>query len=163
MITSSAWKKDVYKRQALAYGLDNESEQKIMVYDLGGGTFDVSTVSYTHLCVRGEIIPQCRQVVTVPEQYRGFFSLHDVIIEHTQCRVGIAGTFGVVLERNDFLFRQIIPADFDVPVGRIEFVCIQTVIFHGDGSQIQAGFVRLFQLINDFFCNSCLLYTSRCV
>ena len=27
-------------------------------------------------------------------------------------------------------------------------------IFHGDGSQIQAGFVRLFQLINDFFCNS---------
>ena len=27
---------------ALAYGLDNEHEQKIMVYDLGGGTFDVS-------------------------------------------------------------------------------------------------------------------------
>ena len=26
---------------ALAYGLDNEKEQKIMVYDLGGGTFDV--------------------------------------------------------------------------------------------------------------------------
>ena len=25
-----------------AYGLDKESEQKIMVYDLGGGTFDVS-------------------------------------------------------------------------------------------------------------------------
>lgn len=29
---------------ALAYGLDNESEQKIMVYDLGGGTFDVSLI-----------------------------------------------------------------------------------------------------------------------
>ena len=29
---------------ALAYGLDNESEQKIMVYDLGGGTFDVSII-----------------------------------------------------------------------------------------------------------------------
>ncbi len=29
---------------ALAYGLDNESEQKIMVYDLGGGTFDVSVI-----------------------------------------------------------------------------------------------------------------------
>ena len=29
---------------ALAYGLDNEKEQKIMVYDLGGGTFDVSIV-----------------------------------------------------------------------------------------------------------------------
>ena len=27
---------------ALAYGLDKEAEQKIMVYDLGGGTFDVS-------------------------------------------------------------------------------------------------------------------------
>ena len=29
---------------ALAYGLDKESEQKIMVYDLGGGTFDVSSL-----------------------------------------------------------------------------------------------------------------------
>ena len=29
---------------ALAYGLDNEVEQKIMVYDLGGGTFDVSII-----------------------------------------------------------------------------------------------------------------------
>jgi len=27
---------------ALAYGVDKETEQKIMVYDLGGGTFDVS-------------------------------------------------------------------------------------------------------------------------
>ncbi|MCL2527119.1 MAG: molecular chaperone DnaK [Defluviitaleaceae bacterium] len=30
---------------ALSYGLDNEKEQKIMVYDLGGGTFDVSIIS----------------------------------------------------------------------------------------------------------------------
>ena len=29
---------------ALAYGLDNAKEQKIMVYDLGGGTFDVSII-----------------------------------------------------------------------------------------------------------------------
>ena len=29
---------------ALAYGLDNENDQKIMVYDLGGGTFDVSII-----------------------------------------------------------------------------------------------------------------------
>ncbi len=29
---------------ALAYGLDNEEEQKILVYDLGGGTFDVSVI-----------------------------------------------------------------------------------------------------------------------
>ena len=29
---------------ALSYGLDNEEEQKIMVYDLGGGTFDVSII-----------------------------------------------------------------------------------------------------------------------
>ena len=43
---------------ALAYGVDKEQDQKIMVYDLGGGTFDVSiiemgdgvqAVSYTHL------------------------------------------------------------------------------------------------------------------
>ncbi len=30
---------------ALAYGMDKESEQKVMVYDLGGGTFDVSLLS----------------------------------------------------------------------------------------------------------------------
>ncbi len=30
---------------ALAYGMDKENEQKIMVYDLGGGTFDVSILS----------------------------------------------------------------------------------------------------------------------
>ena len=29
---------------ALAYGLDKETEQKVMVYDLGGGTFDVSVL-----------------------------------------------------------------------------------------------------------------------
>lgn len=29
---------------ALAYGLDNENEQMVMVYDLGGGTFDVSVI-----------------------------------------------------------------------------------------------------------------------
>ena len=30
--------------EALSYGLDNENEQRIMVYDLGGGTFDVSII-----------------------------------------------------------------------------------------------------------------------
>ena len=29
---------------AVAYGLDNEASQKILVYDLGGGTFDVSII-----------------------------------------------------------------------------------------------------------------------
>ena len=29
---------------ALAYGLEDENEQKVMVYDLGGGTFDVSLI-----------------------------------------------------------------------------------------------------------------------
>ena len=29
---------------ALSYGIDKEDDQKIMVYDLGGGTFDVSII-----------------------------------------------------------------------------------------------------------------------
>ena len=29
---------------ALAYGVDKEKDQKVMVYDLGGGTFDVSII-----------------------------------------------------------------------------------------------------------------------
>ena len=29
---------------ALAYGVDKENDQKVMVYDLGGGTFDVSII-----------------------------------------------------------------------------------------------------------------------
>ena len=33
---------------ALAYGLDNGTPQKVMVYDLGGGTFDASVISITH-------------------------------------------------------------------------------------------------------------------
>ena len=33
---------------ALAYGLDKEEPQKIMVFDLGGGTFDVSILEITH-------------------------------------------------------------------------------------------------------------------
>src|SRR5574344_2769394 len=29
---------------ALSYGIDKENDQKVMVYDLGGGTFDVSII-----------------------------------------------------------------------------------------------------------------------
>ena len=34
---------------ALAYGVDKEQDQKIMVYDLGGGTFDVSIIEMLSL------------------------------------------------------------------------------------------------------------------
>ena len=34
---------------ALAYGLDHGQQQKILVYDLGGGTFDVSVLSLIHI------------------------------------------------------------------------------------------------------------------
>ncbi len=33
---------------ALSYGLDKQQDQKIMVYDLGGGTFDVSILNISH-------------------------------------------------------------------------------------------------------------------
>ena len=39
------------------YGLDNENEQKIMVYDLGGGTFDVSFTDYGIGRIKEEIKP----------------------------------------------------------------------------------------------------------
>ena len=38
---------------ALSYGLDNEQEQKIMVYDLGGGTFDVSIIEIGEGVIEG--------------------------------------------------------------------------------------------------------------
>ena len=34
---------------ALAYGLDKKKDEKVAVFDLGGGTYDISVVSYTHL------------------------------------------------------------------------------------------------------------------
>ena len=46
---------------ALAYGLDNEHEQKIMVYDLGGGTFDVSIIEIGDGVI--EVIPT-KSVIT---------------------------------------------------------------------------------------------------
>ena len=36
--------KRIINEPTAAYGLDNDKEQKIMVYDLGGGTFDVSVI-----------------------------------------------------------------------------------------------------------------------
>jgi molecular chaperone DnaK len=35
---------------ALAYGIDKENDQKVMVYDLGGGTFDVSIIEMATAC-----------------------------------------------------------------------------------------------------------------
>jgi molecular chaperone DnaK len=39
---------------ALAYGLDKEDDQKILVFDLGGGTFDVSILEIGDGVLRGE-------------------------------------------------------------------------------------------------------------
>ena len=44
---------------ALAYGMDKEAEQKIMVYDLGGGTFDVSIMECT----------ACNQPLGIPPKF----------------------------------------------------------------------------------------------
>lgn len=40
---------------ALAYGLDNAVPQKILVYDLGGGTFDVSVIEISEGMI--EVLP----------------------------------------------------------------------------------------------------------
>ena len=45
---------------ALAYGVDKESDQKIMVYDLGGGTFDVSIIEM------GDASPKCWPPTATP-------------------------------------------------------------------------------------------------
>ena len=45
---------------ALAYGLDKQKEEKIAVYDLGGGTFDISILS----CRRGVFEVQARPTAT---------------------------------------------------------------------------------------------------
>ena len=37
---------------ALAYGLDNGTAQKVMVYDLGGGTFDISIIELVMMLSR---------------------------------------------------------------------------------------------------------------
>ena len=41
---------------ALAYGLDHGQQQKILVYDLGGGTFDVSVIEIGDNLI--EVLPQ---------------------------------------------------------------------------------------------------------
>ena len=53
---------------ALSYGLDNENEQRIMVYDLGGGTFDVSIIEI-YLQIRW----QCRDLKKLLKKQRKSF------------------------------------------------------------------------------------------
>lgn len=44
IIPSSAGGRTTPTSAALSYGLDHGEAQKVMVYDLGGGTFDVSII-----------------------------------------------------------------------------------------------------------------------
>ena len=46
---------------ALAYGLDKESDQKIMVYDLGGGTFDVLGGDDFDACITQYLVDEFRK------------------------------------------------------------------------------------------------------
>lgn len=59
---------------ALAYGLDNGSAQKVMVYDLGGGTFDVSIIE-----IGGDVI---EVLATSGDNHLGGDDFDDRIVSH---------------------------------------------------------------------------------
>ncbi len=59
---------------ALAYGLDNGSVQKVMVYDLGGGTFDVSIIE-----IGGDVI---EVLATSGDNHLGGDDFDDRIVTH---------------------------------------------------------------------------------
>lgn len=82
---------------ALAYGLDNEEPQKILVYDLGGGTFDVSII---------EIVDGVLEVLaTSGDNYLGGDDFDericDKIIEEIKKQKGIN------LRKDEFAIRRI--------------------------------------------------------
>ena len=59
---------------ALAYGLDNGRSQKVMVYDLGGGTFDVSIIS-----IEDDVI---EVLATAGDNHLGGDDFDDCIVEY---------------------------------------------------------------------------------
>ena len=115
---------------------------------LGGGGGDVSGGD-----IRGEGIAQGRQVIAIPQNDCRFFPLHHIIIDLTQCGIGIGYPFAVIMHCIQFVFGKHIRRNLDIPVGRGILIQIHTMVFHGDDMEEQTGFVGLLQLPDNFFCN----------
>ena len=85
---------------ALAYGLDNGTPQKVMVYDLGGGTFDVSIIE-----IGGDVI---EVLATSGDNHLGGDDFDERLVAH------IADTFkrqhGEDLRRNPMALQRVMEA-----------------------------------------------------
>ena len=85
---------------ALAYGLDNGTPQKVMVYDLGGGTFDVSIIE-----IGGDVI---EVLATSGDNHLGGDDFDERLVNH------IADTFkrehGEDLRRNPMALQRVMEA-----------------------------------------------------
>ena len=82
---------------ALAYGLDNGAAQKIMVYDLGGGTFDVSIIEI------GDGVIEV--LATNGDNHLGGDDFDERIIQHIL--KDIRGRFGADLSKNPAAMQRI--------------------------------------------------------
>lgn len=82
---------------ALAYGLDNGTAQKVMVYDLGGGTFDVSIIE-----IGDDVI---EVLATSGDNHLGGDDFDECIAEHL---MGVfEGETGVKLQRDAMALQRV--------------------------------------------------------